>query len=321
MRFRSTIVYFAIALALALLYLYDTYSERKSREAQESASKLFDVSSVDMDSLALITREGTSIELRKRETPKGNRWWVVKPVAYPANALAVQTLTDTLASLRSLRTITAHPKGPNPFGLHEPQLIVRFSAGGASGSLDVGDLLPTEDGYYVRTADAEPVHIISDLDKNKLDKDLNQLRRKRLFTISLDDATRFVVSQGAESLRLVAENDRWRLEDDPALPVNSQKVNSILLRFARAEAASFVDEPSSKVTSYGLTPPAVTVELSDGTITERLLLGKPVANGNDRYAKIEGIDQVLTVYKDLLDGLPASREDLKSANEEKSGNR
>jgi hypothetical protein len=55
-------------------------------------------------------------------------------------------------------------------------------------------------------------------------------------------------------------------------------------------------------------------------ITERLLLGKPITNGDDWYAKIEGMSQVVTVPKDLGDAIPANREDLKAANEVEPGN-
>ena len=318
MRARSTVVYLIIALGLALVYLYDIHRERKTKEAQESAVRLFHISPEEVETITL-TKADTTIRLQKREISEGSRWWVVAPIEHPADGAAAEALAGRLASLRSMRMLTETPENPNQFGLLEPELTIHFQAQGKSGTLTVGDLLPTEDGYYVQKAGDSRVQIISDLDKKELDKDLHSLRRKRLFTLSLDDVIRFVMTRGSETWQLVAENGQWRFEDDPGFRVNSQKVNSILIRFTRAEALSFVDEPLDTPQSHGLDAPGVTVTLSDGKTTESLLLGKPVSNGTGLYAKMNGRSQMVTISEHLVESLPASRMGLEETTKEKSG--
>jgi hypothetical protein len=262
-----------------------------------------------MDSITL-SRPGTTIQLRKRETPRGSRWWVVAPLEHPADREATEALTGTLASLRSLRTVAENPDRLTQFGLEAPRMTIRFTAGDQSGSLALGDTLPTEDGFYVRSRGDTRVQIISDLDWDNLNQDLNELRRKRLFTLALDDVDRFVITRGSKTWQLVAEDDKWSLEDAPGFPVNSQKVNSILIRFTRGEAASFVDEPLHPRSWYGLASPPITVTLSDGKVTETLLLGKP-ADGTGLYAQRREWSQVMTVPKDLVEVLPAHRDELR----------
>ncbi len=316
MKYRSTLFYLIAAILLVGIYLYDIRHEKKKQKEEETARLLVRVNQDDLESITL-RKGGQAIELRKPDDPEKKGWRILSPIRSAADSSAVASLINNLSEIMYERIIAEDTDDPASFGLDKPLFVIAFKAGEESIRLSFGSRTPLEDGYYLRKGDERKIYIIAKGDKEAMDKDLFALRTKRLFTFPLDKVKRFTIDRDSGKWILGREGDSWRFEDDQEFRVNPQKVNSMVVRFTRAEASSFEKEEVRDLEPFGLREPRARVTLWDGEKNETILLGKPVKGNDSRiYARIKEKPQVVTVSKRLLEDLPQKREEIRE--EEKS---
>jgi hypothetical protein len=152
-------------VAVGVLGLYVWRTERVARNAGGSdaalegaapvAPPLLDVRPDEIDTLEI-----TSVArvLRFRREPAGWRDAAGVPWPHPER---LQSLLETLASLRPLYLVDASPVRPADYGLEPPShRIVVTARGGTQRVLTLGDRNPSWTGVYARAGGGAPVVMI-----------------------------------------------------------------------------------------------------------------------------------------------------------------
>jgi len=304
LKYRSTLIYFALAVLLVAFYFYETRKEEKKKSAEEETKALFSVKPDDVTSLVL-----KSGDQEMRFEKKSGTWEILHPVRSSGDAFALTRLLNRLTGLKSLRVIAESPKNLSEFGLHQPEVTLAFRAGDQDSTLFIGHISPIEKGYYVAKGGDGKVYFISGDDKRALDRPLTELRDKKLLTLKTDLVQRVIIERKGERWVLHKKEGKWIFEGHEDLKLDPEKVEVFVRPTLWAEAQSFENEDTTDLKPYGLDAPQARVSVSDEHQTEEIIYGKE-APPDRIFAVVKGKPQVVTVRKRLLDDLPQTKEDL-----------
>lgn len=315
MRYRSTIFYLVAALVLGGVYFLDVRSEKKEAARDEEARILFPDIPDTLTRLTIERTDGTVVLEKPSDGEKEKAWMVTAPVRTKADGFAVNRVTSLLPHLKYTRVVRESVDDLGSFGLADPALVITWAGDDAEGSLSIGEESPIEKDFYARTGDQPRVVLLPAHNKEVLDKDLYDLRDKRLFTLPYDRVTRLAVEQPSGSWAFVKSGETmWALEGEPDFAVDSERVNRVVRKLSWEEIASFEEEEAKELSPYGLEAPDLRIALSDGETREELHVGKVVEEEEGearRYARMVQKPQVLTVKTGFLQEIPASLEDLR----------
>lgn len=311
LRYRSTILYLVAALLLVGLYLYDIHQDKKKEQVEKTAKVLFGIKTDQIEGIILAGGNETTALKKTKDTDK-NAWNITAPIRAAADSTAIEGLKNRLAKLKYTRIITEQTDDLARFGLDDPSFIITCNTGQDSGKLSFGSLTPLEDAYYVSIDRDKRIYLVDKFDKEELFVSLFELRDKRLFTLSPEKVNRFIIDRGTDKWALIKKEGQWQFEDDENFRVDTRKIDTLVGRFAWAKATSFEKETVNDLTPFGLDSSAVVVTLSDGNISQAILLGHPVKKKQTGiYAKIKDQPRLVTVNKWLLNDLPQNRGEIK----------
>ena len=311
MKYRTTILYLFIALLLGGIYLYELREDKKRETARETAQVLCKIPPDRLESITL-KRTGKSLTVQKVGDSDKKTWKITSPFPSATDSSAVEALNSKMADLNYTRIIAETPEDLDRFGLDNPWLSITYKTDTEQGTLFLGNQSPIDYGFYAFKDGDRRVYLISTDDKEILDKDLFELRDKRLFPFRPQDVQRFIIEREEEKLALIKKQGRWLLPYDEEFRVDQKMMNSLVTSFAWARAFSFEKEAVDRLEPFGLHRPKARITLSDKVMTQVILLGYTAEQGTSKiYAKIEGKPQVVVVQKWLLDGLPQNKNTIK----------
>jgi len=313
LKYRSTILYLVAALLLGGIYFLDVRSEKKEEARKEEASKLFPNIPKDLSRLTIKRKDRTIVLERIPDANPDKAWTVTAPVKTGADFFSVNRITSLLPHLAYTRIVKESADDLEAFGLADPPLVITWAGKDTEGSLSFGNESPIDKDIYAKTADQSRIVLLPAHNKGVLDRDLYDLRDKRLFTFAYDRVTRMDVERASGSWTLVKSGETtWALEGQPGFPVDSDRVNAIVRKLSWEEAASFEEEEAKDLSPYGLDTPDLRIALASEGTREELHVGKAVDEGEERrYACMAQRPQVLTVKTPFLQELPESLEDLR----------
>lgn len=160
---RPTWILLTIFAALAGLLFYLNRQKGASQEDLEFETEtsqpvefLFtDESGIPMG-IEITDTDGNVVEMVRNEE---GTWLLKQPTETEANQGMAEASASQVTALRILSTLDLAPEYA---GLVPPSYLVtvKFSSG-ESFTVDIGDLTPTQSGYYARMAMNDKIHVIS----------------------------------------------------------------------------------------------------------------------------------------------------------------
>jgi len=265
-------------LLLAYVYFVEIKGAEKKQALKDAKEKVLVFNKEDVESVILKNTYGTFEAKRIGE----DEWMLEKPLKAKADKNVWNGLLDSIHELKSKRVIQENGD-IEPYGLKHANLEVelKLSKKSKSISLRVGDENPVGDSRFVTDQDAKKVLLVGDDITYKLDKDIKQLREKKLFRF--DDLKTQEITVQRKSKRIVLKKiqDKWFLvsgaEKKEAEP---KKIKEILNAIKHLEVKDFEVEEPKDLEKYGLTKPAITVSFRDDKATQlELLFGKEEKDG------------------------------------------
>ncbi len=156
---RSTwvlLIVFLLLLALAW-YLQRGESEQEAESTPTLSTvteKLFDVDDISISRFRVEGAEGKAIEISRDEA---GLWSMIEPQADVIDVDAVESLVNKIVSLSVLAKLDPAPEFKD-IGLMQPSYYIRITLDNGSQQVAyIGDLTPTNSGYYVLVGDGFPV--------------------------------------------------------------------------------------------------------------------------------------------------------------------
>lgn len=247
-----------------------------------------------------------------RAERSGGQWRLSAPLAYPANALALDMLVDVCARLRPQLVIpAAQVKNPAEFGLAPPQATVIFHQDGAKVELRIGARAPVSAQVYVQVA-GNPAVAVADANLLELlPKTADDWRDRQLLSLAGLNFDRLRIRSGPRDLVMqrTPTNQLWRIALPPPVKrANTPRIEQLLHELQRWPVQRFIsDDPKADLEALGLQTPET--ELAIGSGTNDLVVvqfGKSPTNQPGLvYARRLATTNVVLVAREWLDQLRA----------------
>lgn len=157
-----------------------------------AGESLFDVTGSEIASLQIESREGSRLVLGRDDQ---GMWVIKEPEERAADIASVEAGITQLISLRG-NILNRQESDLSVYGLTDPQYIVTVSMnGGNRYVLVIGDITPTENGYYAQM-DGGPVRVIT---KFNIDPMVNMFENPPYKETSTPEPTLTETPQTAET--------------------------------------------------------------------------------------------------------------------------
>ncbi len=317
----TTLGVLALAAAIGGAALWVTRDTEKKAEQKEKSAKLFDeldkakVRQVKLVSggklVALVTRADASAP-----------WKIVEPVAAEADASTVDAVVNGVADFKQKSELSE--ADPTQYGLDRPNLVVSVKTeDGKESSVEIGESNPFDSSIYVRKAGEKTVRIADGWTKAPFEKQLLDLRDKRV--LHLDDTAevrRVEVAGTAPAYALEKDGASWKMlapQKDAADTATADRV-ATALKSLRATGIAAESAGGAALKQYGLSPAKITVQLTvaaaggKDTYRRTLLLGQPAPQKGSvavkTYAKRDDAPTVFEVDQQVLKDLQKDLFDL-----------
>jgi hypothetical protein len=250
-----------------------------------------------------------------------NTWNMVEPVTAGVREDQMDKLVEALGGLRA-EEVVADEGEPSAFGLHDPSVTIALTYKppveyrveepvtedrDESGADTDGQepVVPVEvqppsktlelaitghDGkYYAKRSDQGTIHEVTGDFYKQL---VASYRADRVMDFESDKVLQFSIrTQGAVHV-FERQDDRWVYQAEPDLPLDSNKVENLLLQIRDLRTDRYVRHVVDDPAAYGLAEPAseVAVSLDDGASRMLLVSGQEGDDGVNRgfYASVEG---------------------------------
>lgn len=324
MKLRSIVILFVLLLLLGGGYWYIQHRETRRGVEQQEAQRVFEFAPGDFRALS-IQQEDQRPVVGVREN---GGWRIEQPHPMRANDVVWNRAADALANLMRLRLFQGAEDNLPAYELDEPHLTVTATAAnGESVEIVFGAEDPVQKNRYAMRPGG-PVFLIDGRAYFELDRSLDWLRDKRLFSQPDEPVTRVEYVRvrplkdgevamgtplypeekgGVESVSVVVAREPeqpWRLVSPVEAMANQEAVNAFVDALAYAQGANHVDEPKD-LAEYGLAPARarISFQYGAGAELETLFLGN-VSGGSGIYAKRADAPAVFTVDGTALAAFP-----------------
>ena len=290
----------------AYVYLVDV-----PREEREERAKILVGGDADSVEQVRLERDGKTILVER----SGEDWQIVEPLAAKADKGAVDAIVAAVADCQVDKNIGAVEDDLERFGLATPLVTVTLAVGDDETlTVRVGKPAPIGDSAYIQRASDDHVLLAPASLRTTVDKQLDDLRDKKLFAFEDDDVRWFEIRRGERRIRLERGDDgSWSMTEPADLEADEGAIGTYLSSLRSLRAASFVTEEADDLEVYGLATPLVEVAFATGDAAQEptvLELGGEKTE-TEIYAKIAGADTVYTINDWAYRNLDKSARDLR----------
>jgi hypothetical protein len=328
---RNTLILMAVFFASLMAYWglersgLLTEKERRLRETR----LLPDLIPVPEAEIVRVTIERGKERLAfERRTKAAARWQMVEPLDVAAEPTRLESLVRMLRELRRSPDSGTLGGDPAMYGLDAPAATVRLFGGRTSSSGQPHEPIATlEVGKsvrgirYVRPDHQQGVETVDPKLLAAVDLPLAEWREPVVMGIATFEVEGLAIKRGEQTISAERyRRNRWKLTRPVKAPANPAKVESLLAALAALRVVrgpeGFVADNVTDFTPYGLSPPAITIELSTtrkGDELRVLEIGKPVPGHADRvYVRQGDQDDVVAVEARALTEIPPDSIPLRS---------
>lgn len=332
--------FIALALGLATAAAWVGRDEERKAEAKDKSARLFEVDKAKVRELDL-QKAGVLVAHLKRESATAP-WKVTAPVQTEAEDSAAAAIVDKLESLKQKTELEGVDLKSVGLGDEAKTRlsITLVEEGGKAQTLLVGEDQPFDQTLYVKKPGEKVVRLVPIADKAPFDKELFDLRDKRV--AHLDDAAQIKkvevtpgarpagkpakgapVEPAALAYTLEHEGAEWKLlapEAGAADSSTAEKVVNVVkgLRATKVAAESVAE---GGLALFGLDVPKLTLTLTvlppggKETFQRKVMIGQPSRDASGSlqvktYARRDDSAAVFEVDQAILKDLEKSRFDL-----------
>jgi hypothetical protein len=266
----------------------------------------------------------TKLELRRKGTDPvvlakadSGEWQITAPQSLRADQSAVSGMVSTLSSLNSERLVEDKAADLKLYALDQPALEVDITEkGNKTQKLFAGDETPASGAVYVMLAGDPRVFTISKYVKTSVDQSLNDVRDKRLLTVSADKVSRveLVSSSKHEDIEFGRHQDKWQMVKPKPSRADSVQVGELVRKLtdARMDLSSYDAKEAASVFAHA-TPLAI-AKVTDESGTQELQVRRAQAGKPEEtyYAKSSAVDGIYKINSDLGQALDKGVDDFRN---------
>jgi hypothetical protein len=304
MNSKSTWISLIVAAGLfAFIFLF----ERHLHKPASGPTRIFP----DLKAAAVTTVQVTpggrgQLEIRAEQT--NGAWHLIEPIAYPAQAGAVESL---LAMLEQLVPATYIPPGElksiaqsdREFGFDVPQATVVLQQPGYAARIRVGAKTAPGDQVFLQVVGVEGVYAVDAELLKLIPQSANDWRDRTFLNLKELVFDRLAATNGAKVVELQRDENRlWRMVRPLPTRANGEHLEEALQKLQSLRIAEFVsDNPKSDLETFGLQPAELEIGFHSANTGTLLQFGKsPTNNPATVFARRTDRGTIVTVPKDVL---------------------
>ncbi|MGB7768897.1 MAG: DUF4340 domain-containing protein [Verrucomicrobiia bacterium] len=305
MNSKNTLTWFVVAAALfAFIFIFGHFLRPA---AVEPSAILSGLNPSTVASVQVIPTDALEIQ-----ADRTNRTWLLtKPVVYPAQSAAIETLLGVLQKLTPAIRISAgelrkEPNADAEYGFEPPHIsLVIEGADGQSWQLQVGNKTAPGDQVFLRVVGTDGA-FVADADWLKyIPHSANDWRDTALVDFNGYTPDWLVLTNGTKviELHLDATNHLWRLIRPLEARADSDRITKALQRLQTARVEQFLaDNTNADLSTYGLQPANLDLWLGHGTdFVSAVHIGNSPTNDSSLvYARRHDWSAILTTAKEPL---------------------
>lgn len=251
---RNAAILFVVAVVLgAFVYLYEIEGEAGREAAERASRRMFpEIEAEAIAFLAFRIRDDQAFEAVR----DGEQWWIQSPLAFKGDDVSLDAMASTLANLETETTIE-EPGEARIYGLGDAARWVRFRVGSETHALGIGAETPVGGNVYVAREGDPAIHTVPSFRVGSFDRELSELRDKRVFDFDRTKVERIVLGWPDGSVTLTkaaaanpdAGAGGWRIAhpSHAAGRADDEAIDGLLSDLAFLRADDFVDEASPAI--------------------------------------------------------------------------
>ena len=312
MKIRSLIVATIAFLVLAgVLYWSD---HRKPADDTAKASTDTSPAILKLDESFI-----TKLELKKKDAQPvvlakntSGAWQITQPKPLNADQSAVSSTLSTLSSLSSERLVDDKPSDLRQYGLDQPSFEADVTEkDNKSQKLMFGDDTPAGNAVYTMLAGNPRVFTLASYKKTSIDKGINDLRDKRLITMTADKVSRVDLTRKNQEIEFGRTKDEWQILKPRPLRADSTLVGELVSKLAEARMDLSGSDADAKdaALAFAKAAPIATVKVTDQSGTQELQVRK---NKDTYYAKSSLVEGAYKVGSDLGQAVDKGLDDFRN---------
>lgn len=311
MKIRGLLIAAIVFAALAGVLYWSDHRKSSAEAAKPSADTAPAILKLDQNSI-------TKVELKKRDEPaiqldrNGSEWKIAEPKPFAADQSTVSTMLSSVASLTSERLVDEKSTDLQRYGLQHPSFELDLAEkDNKTERLLLGDDTPAGNAVYAALAGDPRVFTIAAYTRNSIEKSLNDLRDKRLLTMSPDKISRVEITGKNGDIEFGHNKDEWQILKPKPMRADADAVSELLRKLtdARMDLSGSDTAAKESASAFAHGTPIATVKLTDESATQQLQIRK---DKDAYYAKSSMVEGAYKVGSDLGEALNKKVDDFRN---------
>lgn len=264
----------------------------------------------------------TGLDLEKKDAKPimltkaaSGKWEITGPQTFAADQSAVSGIISTLASLNSERVVEEKAADVKQYGLDPPAFQIDIGEKNKqTQKVLIGDDTPTGGAVYAMRAGDPRVFTMATYAKTSVDKNLNDLRDKRLLTVTAGKISRIELVRNNQDIEFSRnEKDEWQILKPKPLRADSFEVSDLARKLTDTRMDLSDSDTKDAASAFAHATPLATAKVTDDSGTQELQVRKGAAGGsNTYYAKSSAVEGIFKIDSGLGDALGKSLDDFRN---------
>ena len=253
-----------VVLAGLLGVLYWSARSKKEKEESPAAAspdrpRLFAMRDADIARIELQKKGGERIAFERNGA---GEWKIVAPVQVDADQSACSVVGSTLSLLSALRIVEEKADDLTPYGLKEPAYTAALTQKDhPTRTLEIGDDTPTGNGMFARVEGDPRIYSIPSYVKANIDKTVEDLRDKRMLTLSPAAIRKVELAGPKQDLEFVRNGDQWQMTRPHSYRIDSAQVDELVRSLLDSRMDFTGPDPAGYAASFASEPAVATAKL------------------------------------------------------------
>ncbi|HEA64519.1 MAG TPA: DUF4340 domain-containing protein [Candidatus Aminicenantes bacterium] len=262
MKFKTTIILFAIFLVLLAFVLFFEYKGMGEKDEEE---KLLALSSDDVQKITF-KKEDETISFQKDEE---GEWLITEPLDAKADKYEVDRLASDFSDLNIERVVDEEPEELEKYGIPQKEISLWFKDKDEPVKILIGMENPLGNTFFAKRDDETKVVLIPSHLKSLMEKSLFDFREKNIFKFEAEDVKTVKLRAKQTRWQASKKGEEWFFKNPVNALAQSSEIDDILSSLSNLKAKEFMSEEKKKddIKEYGLDRPEF-----------EIIIGMPLAN-------------------------------------------
>ncbi len=198
-------------------------------------------------------------------------WQILQPAPLRADDFTAGDLARAIQNAEMTAVLSEGEDTAAKYSFRRPYAVAEIVDEAGAHTLTIAKA--DDDSYYANSTDQPGVYAVSSTLAESLDKDLDELRNKKLFDFGFDPLASLQVRDGETKAAIEKRDDKWVLTSADDRELDSEKVQTLIDSLRNLTATAFPSDRAADQARYGLDAPVIEATVTpEGEPAETIVL-------------------------------------------------